>query len=77
MSRRGEIGAPARDVSVANLGGAGRHGSSHRLRIKLAARWPVVLLANNESPGVACGIRLARRSYAQVRRCAILHASSR
>jgi len=36
MSRRGEIAAPARDVSVANLGGAGRHGFSHRLRLQLA-----------------------------------------
>jgi len=39
MSRRGEIVAPARDVRVAILGGAGRHGSSHRLRLKLTGRY--------------------------------------
>jgi hypothetical protein len=42
MSRRGEIVTPERDVSVAILGGAGRHGFSHRLCMKLAARGPSV-----------------------------------
>jgi len=30
--------------------------------MKLAGRRPVVLMANNESSGVACGVGLARRS---------------
>lgn len=37
MFRPGEIVAPARDVSVAIPGGAGRHGFSHRLRLQLPA----------------------------------------
>ena len=38
ISRRGEIAAPAPDVSVAILGGAGTHGFSHRLRMHQSGR---------------------------------------